>query len=162
MRSWFGAALIWLLAAALPVQAWASAFGSLCDRDRHRMAAGASSAAESHAHAHAHAQHSFEGTKPSELERSVGGAGTKQPFEQFSAAGGSSVGLEGHQGDSSAATCSACASCCTSTVLASVAVSVDQPRAGAFSLPSKAEVAVAFVTDGPERPPPALARLNAL
>ena len=129
--------LLWLLAAALPLQGLSAATMLSCAGGQHDHAAtpvlnhshgSSAAAARSHTHAVQVSQHEHAGADHTQTEKS---------------------GL----GKSGAHKCSACASCCLNAVLQTEAVVFDTAKLPDSYAPLVARAPVTHVTEGLERPP---------
>jgi hypothetical protein len=145
MRRLFRAALLWLIALAIPMQGMAAATMLSCGPGHHRMMTNQSTSASA---AHDHAAHGH--VAPA----------TAQEDESSQEVGSDSRDA-GYVGTSSAKDlnqltkfkCSACAACCMTTALL--------PSIVGFALPEKTAIFTSFatvsfapfLTDGLERPP---------
>jgi hypothetical protein len=146
MSLWFRNALMWLLVAALPVQAWAAATMVNCDPSHHQMALESVAAHEAvpHAHdsgddsmashsGHAHGQHAHHGAA------AVPDADVDTDHHSLQKLG--------------KLKCSACASCCLGVALPSPVLFFDAGVSSDTLVAGMPQAVAVFLTDGLERPP---------
>lgn len=128
----FRIAMMWLLAVALPLQGSVAATLRVCGPGHDRMAMAAAVIAE-----HDHAAHHHDAAVP--------------PVHD---AGASAAAQDLHK--SAQYKCSACAACCVTAALPATAVSFEAAIEAAGPPALFFSSAVAFLTDGPDRPPRSL------
>ena len=135
-------AVMWLLAAAIPLQGFAAVTVHRCAANHHQRAAAAPAFVHADPVAHPHAGHHPAGATLSDPQEGDDSAQTVEAKD----------GVQ----QSAKGSCSLCASCCTAAALPATIVAFD---AAVFVEPLTAAPGgsvAPFLTDGPERPPRSL------
>ena len=136
-------ALIWLLAAALPLQGAVAASMVACGPGHHGGAAAQHDVAQHHSAEAAGHDHSGHDHPEADAASSAG--------MPDSATADSEAAVKAAPKSSSK--CSVCASCCTGAALPAAAIRFSPPPLGDSPFLASASASVVFITDGPERPP---------
>jgi len=132
-------AVMWLLAAAIPVQGFAAVTVHRCGANHHQRAAAASAFVHAGPVAHQHTSH-----HPADAT-----ASDAQEGDDSAQAVKAKDGVQ----QSSKGSCSLCASCCTAAALPATIVPIDAPVfVESLSAAAVGSIAI-FLTDSPERPP---------
>ncbi|TAK78015.1 MAG: hypothetical protein EPO01_21400 [Aquabacterium sp.] len=155
MKRWLRITLLWLLAAALPVQGWAAVTMALCGPTHHRMSQAAAVVhnPETHGHAtHDHADHRG-ATDHDDGAHHVHGEVASNDTATAGANCAHGPDCVHHDAKFSKAKCGTCASCCTGTAIPTTLVSLKAAPQTFFVSPVLPRTSVTFLTAGPERPP---------
>ena len=150
MSNWLRSALMWVLVAALPLQAVSAVTMLHCDPEPNRAAyVHHDEQGPAHPHdgsamrGHHHGHHAADG-----VARETASAPTRTAAPSTDGRSAGHASLHDVKGK-----CSACASCCTATALPPAIRSFDATPATDFFAPFMPRVTAVFITAGPERPP---------